>query len=176
MFRNITRFEVCIRDRSSIDSFQYLSSLIDFSHLVTLKLDIISNIRTSLRDSERQLLYLPRSEDNNNERSVIIEKVCSIIPQHVIQLDVTVKNIHEMITFLTRLTHLQTIIVRFPIHFLDRPQEIIAWLNNRNTDFTYHYEYSFLSIWLGNAITHRQQLTTMPSHKHARIRHRYNDF
>ncbi len=62
-----------------------------------------------------------------------------MIPQHVKQLDVTVKNVDEMIMVLKRFNHLYIVIFRFSEHFLGRPQEIVVWLQNKTIDFTYHY-------------------------------------
>jgi hypothetical protein len=175
LFRNVNRFEVQINNRSSIESFRYLLSLIDFSHLVAVKLDIISNTRTSVRDFGRQ----PSRRNNhvdNNEYNFNIENICSIIPRHVKQLDVTVKNVDEMITVLTQLKHLHTVVFRLAIDFPGRPQEILAWLQNKAIDYTYHYEYRYLSIWLGKTMTHRQPLIMTPPHKRAKILHRYDAF
>lgn len=166
MFRNVNRFEVQINDISSIDSFRYLSSLIDFSHLVAIKLNIISKTRTFERNNHV----------DNSKCNINIENICSMIPRHVKQLDVKVKNVDEMIKILTRLNHLCIIKFRFAKHFVGRPQEITVWLQNKKIDFTYHYEYSYLSIWLGKTMTHRQPLTMSPPHKRAKILHRYNDF
>jgi hypothetical protein len=101
-----------------------------------------------------------------------------MIPQHVKQLDVTVKNVDEMIMVPKRFNHFYIVIFRFAEHFLGRPQEIVVWLQNKIIDFTYHYDYecSYLSIWFDKTMTNRQPLTMTPPHKRAKILHSYNDF
>jgi hypothetical protein len=151
--------ELEIDDKSSFDFFDYLTSEIDFSKLIAVKLDITWSNQT-----------------HNDKTNISMKKICSIIPRNVKQVDVVVQNVNDMITILTQLTHLYTIVFQLPKHFSGRPQEIIAWLKDNKIDFMHHYEYKFLSIWLGKMLINGRSLPITSPREYVQQCYRYNDF
>ena len=156
----------------SSDSNEFLSTLIDLSHLTTLELYVdfdhcllsntIKNIGYILEKTHNvRSLTLSNSCCRSNLNG-IVEDFCSIIPHHVKHLDIYDIDLNDIKILLERLQHLSSVSFLFPFDMPFSPTEIVGWLSQRR-DFTYLVDKSSMSIWLGQNINVQSKLpiTTM---------------
>ena len=156
------------------NSIEFLSTLIDLSHLTALGLYInfdhcsisntINNIDYLLQQTYNvRSLTLANSFCGSNLNG-IVENLCSIIPHHVKHLDIYDMDLDDIKIVLDRLKHLSSVTFVFLFDMPFSPNEIIGWLSQR-IDFTYLVDNCSLSIWLGNNINAQSNsaLTTTAS-------------
>jgi hypothetical protein len=172
LFTKLTDLTLTISGKWSVDSIEFLSTLIDLSHLTTLGLyvdfdycsmsNIINNIRYLLQQTYNvRSLTLSNSFYGGN-LNMVVGDLCHIIPHHIKHLDVYDMDINDIKILLTRLKYLSSITFVFFFDMPFSPNEIIKWLSER-TDFTYLVDNSSLSLWLGKDINASPESILMPT-------------
>ncbi len=150
-----------ISGKWSFNSIEYLSTLIDLSHLTTLGLyvdfdycsmsNIVNNIGCLLKQTYNvRSLTLSNSFCGGN-LNMMVEDLCSIIPHYIKHLDIYDMDLNDIKILLTQLKHLSSITFVFFFDMPFSPTEIIEWLSQR-MNFTYLVDNCSLSLWLGNNI------------------------
>jgi hypothetical protein len=169
MFEKVTELILSITKDFSNDSIDYLSKLINYSHVDTLSLyfdlgdqsfeNIISPFQAFL-----DRLYSMNSIKIRYRRcrtSFIksLQTTCLMIPNQVKHLTVEVKTLNEMKLILDLFEHLSSITFKSLKTVPDEFEKIIVWLREKKRDFLYHQAHGHLSFWFGERkITHLQKL------------------
>ncbi|CAF2651238.1 unnamed protein product [Rotaria sp. Silwood2] len=123
MFRKLTKLKLLISDDWSLDSFQFVSTLIDLSHLVKIILiisshgDFLQEMIVNFFDLTKQACNVCSLEIFNRWYGISyfinIENFCSIMPQHIKHLDIDIVNINDMKVILERLEQLSSVKIKF---------------------------------------------------------------
>ncbi len=154
----------------STECIQHLSKILDLSRLdkIIFNPDFNQNSIRNTIDNINILLGLaynlstlsihPYSSDDG---IVIMENICTIIPNHIKYLEVTVKDTDSMKMILDHHEHLSGLTFLASSHRSLPWSEFIEELINRRTDFVYWESYFSLRIWFGRT---RHQLKGHTSH------------
>lgn len=144
-------------NQCSIDPFQFLSTILNLSHLVKISLNIYfdNNFVTSTINNIVNLLEkVPNLHTLHNYNRTINSKIiCLIVPRHVKYLNVKIGRIKDMKTILELLDHLSSVTFQFPVGPLNYPTKIIKWLKQRRTSFTFWCNSDSIHLWFDNSIS-----------------------
>ncbi|CAF1271955.1 unnamed protein product [Rotaria sordida] len=179
MFRKLTKLKLIISDDWSLDSFQFVSTLIDLSHLVKIILiissrgDFLQEMILNFFDLMKQARNVCSLEIFNRWHGISyfmnIENFCSIIPQHIKHLDIDIVNINDMKVILERLEQLSSVKFKFSFEKWIFAKEILEWISQKRNNSTHLKEMHYLSLWIGkkkNILPSR-----MTSHKRIKLTH-----
>jgi hypothetical protein len=178
LFHKVNKLELWNNGELPITSSQYLSTLINFSQLVGVRLCISLNILTGVTSFLEKAHNVRSLEIDNSACDVSCNirmgNVCLMIPRHVKQFDISVTTVDDMKMILERLDHLSNVVFRLSRNLPYGIGEIITWLKNKRRYVSYYYTDNYLSIWLGKKLL-EPSLDTAAS-KRAKAYHRYVDF
>jgi hypothetical protein len=148
-----------------MDSFDHLKRLVDLSQVVKLRISF-SDCDASIPRTQEILSNLfketthMRSLELSFEPGFVIDallmdNICSLIPDHVKHLDIEGKTLTNIYLILDRLQHLSSITLRrLPLSFL-------PFITERYTqwrrDGTYRYHQETLHIWLDRSAMERDR-------------------
>jgi hypothetical protein len=139
-----------------IDSLQFLSPLLDLTHLVKISLKIYFNTDyasytiTAIIGLLKEMPNIHTLQSCN--RTINSEIICAIIPRHVKHLKVKIDRIKDMKMILEQLHHLSSVIFQYPVCTLDYPTYIVKWLKQRRKSFTFWCNLSHIHLWFHNNI------------------------
>ncbi|CAF0982452.1 unnamed protein product [Rotaria sp. Silwood1] len=151
-FRRIAELEL---SEYALDSFNYLSELVDLSQVIKLRI-LLSDREEYFPKTQEKLINL--FKETNHIRSleiffeptftidsVLLENLCSLIPHHVKHLDIEAKTLTDLYLVLEQLQHLSSITFRrltLPLYSLTE------WDTLMRRHVTYRYHEGSLHIWL----------------------------
>ncbi|CAM4927705.1 unnamed protein product [Rotaria socialis] len=168
LFLKTTQLALTVEKHWPLNTVQLLSSLIDLSQLVYLKIDsseirFNSDMMTGIASLLKQTCNISSLEIqfsfSQQNSAITAESIYSIIPTHVKHLRVTIYNTHQLNTILELLkfnNHLSSV----HFHVIQRQMfdKIIPWLV-QNTNSMYRENRNSLEVWLSKSIIQLNQIT-----------------
>jgi hypothetical protein len=157
LFRKATKLNIDLPKDWSAISLQFLSTLIDVSHLEQIKLDsyyfddysldILTRIATFIRQAHNVSSLIIYNASYRYRPTLAAEKVCLIVPHHVKHLQVPANDLDEIQVILERCKHLSS--VQFNIQYSSSSNKIVQWLAKNTINSTYRKGFRLLTVWLG---------------------------
>jgi len=142
-------------------SIDYLSNLIDFSHLDTLSLTLdlceqsfknITTIVNTLFDRTYNIQSLNLRSTRSKNLVEYLQILYPMISNQVKHLTFEIENVHELQWIFDRFENVSSITFQSKTGFLSRFDQIIEELKKQGRDFTYHKNNimpTYASIWFG---------------------------
>jgi hypothetical protein len=139
-------------------SIDYLSSLIDLSHLDTLSLTLdlceqsFKNISTIINTLFNQTYNVQSIDLRSTRLKNLIEYlkiICPMISKQVKHLTVDIGSTNEMEWILDRFENFSSITFQAKMHYSPQFDQVIQGFNRKRRDFTFYKDYMHLSFWFG---------------------------
>jgi hypothetical protein len=141
-------------------SIDYLSNLIDFSHLDTLSLTLdlceqsfknISTIINTLFDRTYNIQSLDLRSTRSKNLVEYLQILYPMISNQVKHLTFEIENVHELQWIFDRFENVSSITFQSKMVYLSRFDQIIEELKKQGRDFIYHNYImpTYASIWFG---------------------------
>ncbi len=150
----MTELKLEMYNQRPIDSFRFLSMVLDPSHLVKISLNIYFDNNFPPTTMNAIINFLKETPNihtlHDYSRTANSEIICSIVPRHVKYLQLKINRIKDMKTILERLNHLSSVTFQIPVASLNYPTIIIKWLKQRGTSFTFWLNAYSIHLWLNN--------------------------
>ncbi|CAF3108676.1 unnamed protein product [Rotaria sp. Silwood2] len=158
LFRKVKTLELEFVTTRPHDWIEFISNLIDLTTVVEVKIS-----STLIRKSD---LYMLNDIANllkktccissvdicsgffSRKSSLTATEICSLLPTHVKQLAVSVKNVNEIKSVLERFQHLSS--VKFYFDYTPYWNEVTKWLDDKRKGSSYQADSFSIYIWLGN--------------------------
>ncbi|CAF0766860.1 unnamed protein product [Adineta steineri] len=155
LFANVIELNISVHGEWPIDSFYFISILVDLLKLQKLSFrsdfdqSTIDNL-TILVNQAFNIHSLSLLPFNMNEQyNTTVTNLCSIVSLHIKHLAIKIAKLDDMKIIVKKLKHLLSISFNFPSDRKINSHEMIDWLINNGQNFTYlEYEY-FLHFWFG---------------------------
>lgn len=134
-------------------SLNFLSDFVSFSSILELVLDLettkenMSNIAVNIQLFLNKLSNLQSLIIKNN--CIDIKTVCSIVPRHILHLQVKIQNFDDAKIVLENLSHLSSVAFFAPTKISSIAKEIIDYLTVSQWDFVHKSNMYWLKLWLG---------------------------
>ncbi|CAF0817129.1 unnamed protein product [Adineta steineri] len=155
LFSKVTELNISVHGEWPIDSFYFISILVDLLKLQKLSFrsdfdqSTIDNLTVLVNQAFNihSLSLLPLNMDG--QYNTTVTNLCSIVSLHVKHLTIKIEKLDDMKIVVKKLKHLLSISFNFPSDRKINSHEMIDWLINNGQNFTYlEYEY-FLHFWFG---------------------------
>ncbi|CAF3388723.1 unnamed protein product [Rotaria socialis] len=154
---NVTKIDVTIDRRTILDSLKFLTSVVDVSKLVEVKLEsfyfnkdnqtMLFEI-VSILDQARSLLSLVvHSNYCKYELYPYLNRLCSIIPRQLKHLRMPANELNQIEVIFERCQNLS--IVQFEITRTKFSLEVIKWFNQHTADSAFRRHVGCDTIWIG---------------------------
>ncbi|CAF3171372.1 unnamed protein product [Rotaria sp. Silwood2] len=177
IFPNVTKLNVDICRRSTVTSLEFLTTMIDISKLVEVKLEsfyfnkfnqnLLFDIITILEQAYSLSSLIIHSRYSKYELFPFLNRICSIIPRQIKHLQIPINQLDLIEVILERCQNLS--VIQFEISRLKFSQEVIDWFNQNTVDSTIRRRAGCDLIWIGNKINHIEN-------NHKRIKLNENQF
>ncbi|CAF1025098.1 unnamed protein product [Adineta steineri] len=155
LFSKVTELNISVHGEWPIDSFYFISILVDLLKLQ--KLSFRSDFEQSTIDNLtilvnqafniHSLSLLPFNMDE--QYNTTVTNLCSIVSLHVKHLTIKIEKLEDMKIVVKKSKHLLSISFNFPSDRKINSHEMIDWLINNGQNFTYLENEYFLHFWFG---------------------------
>ncbi|CAF0890956.1 unnamed protein product [Rotaria sordida] len=172
MFPNVTKLNVDICRRTHLTSLEFLTSIIDISKLVEVKLEsfyfnkdnqnLLFEIISILEQAYTLLSLIIHSRYSTYELYPFLNGICSIIPRQIKRLQIPINQLDQVGTILERCQNLS--VIQCEITRLKFSQEVIDWFNQNTIDSIVRRHARCDIIWIGKKINHN-----MNNHKRIKL-------
>ncbi|CAF1118761.1 unnamed protein product [Adineta steineri] len=171
MFRKVTCLSLNVDGRYPYTSSRFLRAIIDLSSIVRLTIHLLTcdfSQNSTLRDYISAIL-----KDTSNIHTLQItymhteqsfsstQHLCSLIPQSVEHLKISIKNLEEIKTILKQLHQLLSVTF-YSVNISNFYEDIEKWINLKRQNSICRHGLCSIQIWLGQLIHHnnKKSLTT----------------
>ncbi|CAF0859055.1 unnamed protein product [Rotaria sp. Silwood1] len=159
-FPDVIKLNVDIDSQHSLDSLELLTSVIDVSKLVEVKLEsfyfnknnqnLLFNIISILEQAFSLSSLIIHSRYCKQRLYPFLNHICSIIPRQIKHLQIPIYELDQIEFILKRCQNLS--VVQFEILRLKLSQEVIHWFNQHTIDSTIQRHAGCNIIWIGQKI------------------------
>ncbi|UJR07083.1 hypothetical protein I4U23_011371 [Adineta vaga] len=161
LFPKVTKLHIDIERRFSVNSMEFLMSLIDISRLVEVKLESFTFNKlnkhslfeaiTIIERSPNLSSLIIRSRYSKSELYVYLNDLCSILPCRIKYLQIPVNQLHQVETIIERCPYLS--VVKFEISRSKLSEQVIEWFTNNTINSVYRKRCGCDIIWIGKKKT-----------------------
>lgn len=181
IFDEVTRLTLNLDGRYPYTSLSHLHTIVDFSSLIRLSMKIFNHhavANSPFMDYIGSILKETVNIHSLNitliqieERLISSDMICSIIPQSVKHLQISITNLKQMKKILNRLDQLLSVTFYSP-KISNYYEGIKKWIHSRRKDSLCREDSQSIQIWLGLLINPDRDRNCKKSVLY-RIRHRH---
>ncbi|CAF1369931.1 unnamed protein product [Rotaria sordida] len=162
MFPNVTKINLMIERQSPMSSLDFLTSIINVSKLVEVKLEsycfnqdnqnLLVKIISILKQAYSLSSLIVQSRYGKYRLYPFLNRLCSKIPRQTKCLQIPINQLNQIEIIFKRCQNLS--VVRFEITRSKFSQQVIDWFNQNTMNSTFRRHNGCDIVWIGKKINH----------------------